>query len=330
LRDQQLALNWVERNIAEFGGDPGNVTIFGESAGATDVCLQLAAPSSRGLFQRALAESGSCTTRRKLASEAAEHAAALAERVACSASEPLSCLRAKGLPELFSAADALLAQGASFGPIVDGDFIPDQPRALYDRRELAQVPRLIGSNTDEGTGFVMNIPGLVDDASYLEALRQRLTAPPEQVAALYPPSAFANARNPYQAALARAWGDARLVCPTLDVAIRSAAAGSHVFMYNFDMPLDDVFGAAHAAEIVYVFGTWPSFTPEQAAVSQRMQRYWTQFAKTGDPNAPELLTWPRFGASVDTRLNFGVESSLQAGFRAKECEFWREQYDRLF
>lgn len=333
LRDQQLALTWVEHNIAAFGGDPNNVTIFGESAGATDVCLQLAAPASRGLFQRALAESGSCTTRRKFASEASTYATALAERTACPADDALACLRAKPLPDLFTAADALVAQGASFGPIVDGDFIPDQPRNLYDRREIAQVPLLIGSNTDEGTGFVMNIGGLVDDQSYLEALRQRLTAPPDQVAALYPPSAFRDAQNPYQAALARAWGDGRLVCPTLDVAIRTAATGAPVFMYNFDIPLDGpggAWGAAHATEIAYVFGTAPNFTPEQAFVSQRMQRYWTQFAKTGDPNLPDLQTWPRFGTSADVRLNFGVETSVVNGFRARECEFWREQYGRMF
>jgi para-nitrobenzyl esterase len=123
------------------------------------------------------------------------------------------------------------------------------------------------------------------------------------------------------------------VCPTLDVAVRAAAAGSPVFMYNFDMPLDSVdgpLGAAHATEIVYVFGTLPSFTPEQAAVSLRMQQYWTQFAKTGDPNAPGLQAWPRFGAAADVRVNFGVNTTLLNEFRARECAFWREQLAAMF
>jgi para-nitrobenzyl esterase len=133
--------------------------------------------------------------------------------------------------------------------------------------------------------------------------------------------------------LARAWGDARLVCPTLDVAVRAAAAGSPVFMYNFDMPLDSPdgpLGAAHAAEIAYVFGTSPNFTPEQAAVSLRMQQYWTQFARTGDPNTPELQAWPRFGPGADVRVNFGVSTTLVNGLRARECAFWREQYAQMF
>ena len=330
LWDQQLALQWVQRNIAAFGGDPTRVTIFGESAGATDVCLHLAAPGSRGLFARAISESGGCTTRRVTLAEAEQNALELATRVGCTTAPALDCLRAKPVSELFAAATAL---GTAFGPIVDGRFMPEQPRALYDRAAIAQVPFLLGSNTDEGTGFTINDTNITSDAQYLEVLGQRLTADPAQVAALYPVSDYAGAKNPYQAALARAWGDGRLVCSTLDVAVRSAQAGLPVFMYNFDMPLDGdegIWGAAHAVEIAYVFGTAPAFTPEQRAVSDRMMRHWTQFAQSGDPNAPELTAWPRFDALHDVRVNFGVTTTVLEGFRAEECAFWRAQYDRAF
>jgi carboxylesterase type B len=234
---------------------------------------------------------------------------------------------------VFAAADALSAEGVSFGPVVDGDVTPDQPRTLYDHGAIAHVPYLIGTNSDEGTGFVMDATGIRDDDAYLAALRARLLLPADQVAAQYPVSDFADHPDPYQAALARAWGDARLTCSTLDVAQRTAAAGLPVFMYNFDMPLDGtagVWGAAHATEIVFVFGTKPDFTPEERAVSDRMQRYWTQFAKTGDPNTPELEPWPHFTPQQDVRLNFGVTTSVLHDFRMRECSFWRAQYDRAF
>jgi para-nitrobenzyl esterase len=153
-----------------------------------------------------------------------------------------------------------------------------------------------------------------------------------QVAALYPVSDYARAKNPYQAALARAYGDGRLVCSTLDVAVRTAQAGLPVFMYNFDMPLDGdegVWGAAHATEIPYVFGTG-MFTPEQRAVSERMQAYWAQFAKQGDPGVPELLAWPRFDPDANVRVNFGESTTVLHDFRARECEFWRAQYEHAF
>ena len=333
LRDQQLALRWVHDNIAVFGGDPEKVTIFGESAGASDVCLHMVAPASRGLFARALGESGGCTTRRKLVSDAVPQGTMLAQQLGCGDVDPLACMRAKSVQDVFTAADALGASGVSFGPVVDGDVTPDQPRTLYDHDAIAQVPYLIGSNTDEGTGFTLDATGITDDAGYLEALRVRLLLPADQVAALYPVSAFQTHPDPYQAAVARAWGDRSLVCTTLDVAQRTAAAGLPVFMYNFDMPLDGsagVWGAAHATEIVFVFGTKPDFTPEERAVSDRMQRYWTQFAKTGDPASPELEAWPRFTKAQDVRVNFGVNTTVLHDFRMTECQFWSAQYDQAF
>ena len=333
LRDQQLALRWVHDNAVAFGGDPSNVTIFGESAGASDVCLHMVAPASKGLFARALGESGGCTTRRKLVSDAVPQGTMLAQQLGCSDGDQLACMRTKSVQDVFAAADALGATGVSFGPVVDGDVTPDQPRALYDHDAIAQVPYLIGSNTDEGTGFTLDATGITDDAGYLDALRVRLLVPADQVAALYPVSAFQTHSDPYQAAVARAWGDRSLVCTTLDVAQRTAAAGLPVFMYNFDMPLDGtagVWGAAHATEIVFVFGTKPDFTPEERAVSDRMQRYWTQFAKTGDPASPELEAWPRFTKEQDVRVNFGVNTTVLHDFRTRECQFWSGQYDRAF
>ena len=104
-------------------------------------------------------------------------------------------------------------------------------------------------------------------------------------------------------------------------------------MYNFAIEIDGPdgpFGAAHAAELVYVFGTGPAFTPEQRAVSDHMQAYWANFAKHGDPNADPLLAWPQLSEAGQPRLNFGLPEGVVRDFRSVECVFWRMQYDAAF
>jgi len=332
LWDQQLGMRWTQDNIAAFGGDPARTTIFGESAGSSDVCLQLAAPSSQSLFARAISESGGCTTRRKSRAAGERDTTQLAEQLGCSGQDVLSCLRAAAVPDLFAAVDTLAAKAVGFGPVIDGDFTPEEPRALYDQGKIAKVPYILGTNHDEGSAFTLDAASLADEAQYKQALA-RLGADPEELMRYYAPSDFPRAQNPYQAAFARAWGDARMVCSTLDVAIRAEQAGLPVYVYNFDMSMDGpdgVFGAAHAFEIGFVFGTIPMITPEQKAVSDRMQQHWTQFAKTGDPNAPELHPWPSFTHASDLRVSFADETITVKGFRARECEFWRTQYDKAF
>ena len=112
--------------------------------------------------------------------------------------------------------------------------------------------------------------------------------------------------------------------------MRASHAGLPVWLYNFDIPVDDVIGAAHAAEIVFVFGSGGNPSPEWRAAGLRMQRYWTNFAKTGDPNGGDLLHWPQASENVNVRINFGLESTLVNDFRAKECAFWRARHDAAF
>jgi para-nitrobenzyl esterase len=226
---------------------------------------------------------------------------------------------------------ALPSGSGTFGPIVDGEFLPAQPRALYDGGEIAKVPYILGSNTDEGTLFTLAMTNVTDEASYEAALKARFPNVSDQVLAQYPSTDFMSESNPYLAALSRAFGDSALVCSTWDTAVRAAKSGSPTWMYNFSIPTDIAgLGATHGSELVYVFGTNPSLTPEQMKVSDLIQSYWTNLAKTSDPNAAPLLNWPKFSMGTDNRINFALEPSIVQNFRSDKCQFWQSQYNLRF
>jgi len=324
LLDQQLALAWVKQNIAQFGGDPSNVTIFGESAGSLDVCLHVASPKSRGLFQRAISQSGGCTTLQTTSAVAQQRSAELAQKLGCNGDDSLACVRGKSTSELLAA-----ATGISFGPIVDGAFLPEQARALFDKGDIAKVPYILGSNTDEGTLFTQQLSNVTTDEAYRAAITQRVGAQAtEAVLQRYPVSNFKDEPKPYQAALARVFGDQSLVCSTYDAALRAAKAGAPTWLYNFDIPSNvGNLGATHGAELVYVFGTSPNLTEEQQRASDGIQGYWTNLAKKGDPNGQGLAEWPKFSAENDVRINLALEFKQVEKFRSSECELWRSLYD---
>jgi para-nitrobenzyl esterase len=343
LLDQNMALQWVHENIAAFGGDASNVTIFGESAGSSDVCYHVASPLSRGLFQRAISQSGGCTGS-ALGSESSAVAAqttvqTLADKLGCgTAPGQLACLRQHSVAEIMQNAmqpnPTMDSTGSMlrFSVVVDGPtgFLPKSARAIFDAGELNRVSYLLGSNSDEGTLFILGTAGATSEAEYQAQLELRFGALASQLAVLYPASAFG---GDYRKALARVVGDSSLVCGTHDSARRAVTAGLTVFMYNFNVPwavAGGSLGAAHASEISHVFGT--PYLPDAASqqVSDAMNAYWAQFARTGDPNsatAPAL--WPRFQPDAvdhDQRLQLDASWLVVDDFRKAECAFWRQQY----
>jgi para-nitrobenzyl esterase len=342
LQDQQIALQWVHDNIAQFGGDPGNVTLFGESAGSLDTCLHVASPASGGadLFQRAISESGGCTTRQPTDTEAAAVATKFATDLGCTGSGSLNCLRGKASADIMASPDVASSDPAvalPFAPDIDDWFMPAQPRQIYDDGNAAKIPYLLGSNTDEGTLFLpATKPTNLDQ--YMAALTSMFGATVAgQVATLYSMDKFTNAMpNAATAALARVIGDSRLVCTTFDTAERQAHAGAPVFMYNFDIPVPAAIapglGATHGSELTFVFGTSPLLAtdPPQLAASAAIQRYWTNFAKTGNPNGAPDPSWPALTEATNVRMNLATQQTVVNDFRATECAFWRAGYAMQF
>jgi para-nitrobenzyl esterase len=326
LLDQRAALEWVHANIAAFGGNPKKVTIFGESAGSEDVCFQIASPGSHDLFHRGISESGGCTTRQPTAAQGAATAEAFTAAVGCGGvADELSCLRQVPV-------STLLAHASDLGPVVDGGFLPDQPRTLFDTGHYARVPYLLGSNSDEGTLFFLGVPPVTTEAEYLAALEARYGALADQVAAVYPASAFATPQD----ALVRAFGDSILVCTTYDTARRAVAGGAHTYLYNFarEIPIPVLqavdLRAFHGSEIVYVFGSITPPTPDDGILGEAMRGYWTRFARSGTPNLHGVFKWPRYTLTGDRRINLDVDLSVLTGFRRRECEFWWGVYDAQF
>ena len=326
LLDQRLALKWVRDNIAPFGGDPGNVTIFGESAGSFDVCYHMAAPGSRGLFHRAISQSGGCTYHNSTLADGEARTDMLLGEVGCaSAANALACLRS------VPTADLLLHSGG-FGPTVDGGVLPDQPRALFDRGAIAKVPYLLGSNADEGTLFALTggLPPLETPEQYLAALRAQWGDRADEIAALYPAADFDSPADAY----IRTMGDSGLVCGTFDTGRRAALAGIPVYLYNFARPIPipaiSFLKATHGAEIAYVFGSVSPPTSEDGVLATAMQRYWSRFAAAGDPNLDGALLWPRWQDSTDLRLEFDAPIQQVSGFRRAQCELWWDISDEAF
>jgi len=332
LLDQIEAMRWVQRNIEALGGDPQNVTLFGESAGAASVCLHLLLAESRGLFHRAILESAPCTGFDLPTREAGEaQGQALAEALGCVDEDPAAvraCLRATGSTEVSGAlplrSDIIVGAGVGWGPVVDRVFLTDQPRSLFLAHQSADVPIIVGANADEGELFVLT-GGLDEEAALREALLS-LYAPTvvEAVMARY-------GLEPTTRDVASRILTDILVCDARRIARLHTAAGHRAYQYHFARGFYDAvlrMGAFHGAEIPYVFGNslgrLPTFaiSPE---LRDSIQGYWGAMAANGDPNGGERVHWPVYEMDDDPALVLDTETEATRGIRTEACNFWDEQ-----
>ena len=351
LLDQRAAFEWVRNHIAAFGGDPNNVTIAGQSAGAHSVSLHLVAPGSAGLFHRAIMQSGTASFRMRTAADAHVQGNEFAVALGCTGLESavLACLRSKTQNQVLTALP--LSQFEEFNetgrtqwtPNVDGIEIPDQPRYLYERGAFSHVPVLLGENRDEGWTFVnRSFPAGLTTVQYEAAILAEFGADAPLVLAKYPAADFASPKD----ALSRLAGDVEYVCEANRLANLIERTKTPVFLYSFEYEVDPVVldRVVHGLDVNFVFGHNfgpPLFAPytlgaTDLALFRELSGYWTRFMRSGHPNTedPNVVHWPAFrhptgpGRGSDKYLTFDMP--IREGKRQREtyCDFWQPLFVR--
>jgi len=319
--DQIAALQWVQRNIAKFGGDPGNVTIFGESAGGVMVCYLMASALAQGLFHRAIMES--CTCRDYLSPElkrstqyfggtgtSEEIGLRLAHNLGISeGSDALAKLRGKTQEDILRATQEDKALNFYAGGTIDGRVLREQPAITFSEGRQARVPVIAGSNADEGSQAVLE-PSTV--TNYRAWLKDQFLDYADEVFAVYPANSDAGVRAAF-IALSNDYVRGQTVRALVK---DTARAGQKGYLYYFSYPGKGAtasMGSFHTLELAFVGGgyfrksRWGEPDAEDWKLAGIMSGYWTQFASTGNPNHPGLPRWPIYDPKTDLCLELGRE-----------------------
>ncbi|ELW66647.1 Neuroligin-4, X-linked [Tupaia chinensis] len=374
LLDQIQALRWVEENVGAFGGDPKRVTIFGSGAGASCVSLLTLSHYSEGLFQKAIIQSGTALSSWAVNYQPAKYTRILADKVGCNmldTTDMVECLRNKNHKELIQQSITPATYHIAFGPVIDGDVIPDDPQILMEQGEFLNYDIMLGVNQGEGLKFV---DGIVDNEDgvtpndfdfSVSNFVDNLYGYPEGKDTLRETIKFmytdwADKENPEtrRKTLVALFTDHQWVAPAVATADLHAQYGSPTYFYSFYHHCQSEMkpswaDSAHGDEVPYVFGIpmiGPTelfscnFSKNDVMLSAVVMTYWTNFAKTGDPNQPvpqdtkfihtkpnrfEEVAWSKYNPKDQLYLHIGLKPRVRDHYRATKVAFWLELVPHL-
>ncbi|XP_030620495.1 neuroligin-3a isoform X2 [Chanos chanos] len=375
LLDQIQALRWISENIGYFGGDSNRITVFGSGIGASCVSLLTLSHHSEGLFHRAIIQSGSALSSWAVNYQPVKYTRLLAEKVGCNVLDTLDmvdCLRKKSARELVEQDIQPARYHVAFGPVIDGDVIPDDPEILMEQGEFLNYDIMLGVNQGEGLRFVENVVDSEDGVSgndfdfSVSDFVDSLYGYPEGKDTLRETIKFmytdwADRDNPEtrRKTLVALFTDHQWVEPSVVTADLHARYGSPTYFYAFYHHCQSLMkpawsDAAHGDEVPYVFGIpmigptdlFPcNFSKNDIMLSAVVMTYWTNFAKTGDPNKPvpqdtkfihtkanrfEEVAWSKYNPQDQLYLHIGLKPRVRDHYRATKVAFWKHLVPHLY
>ncbi|KAM8947581.1 fatty acyl-CoA hydrolase precursor, medium chain-like isoform 2-T2 [Pelodytes ibericus] len=352
--DQVAALQWVQENIEDFGGDPQSVTIFGESAGAVSVSVLVLSPLTKGLFHRAIAESGTAMLT-GLMTDSGEHVSSITGIIAnisgCDPATVVDCLKTKTEDEILSIVGAM-----AFTPspgCVDGEFLPKPAEQILAQKESNNVPFIVGVNNHE-CGWVLpmfrfgslHLTGLHDgmdkDAVELSLRTIPYLGISQDLIPLIMKEKFnTNDHFELRDRFLDMCADFIFIFPAIKTARYHRDSGFPTYVYEFQHrpsafkdTKPEFVKADHADEILSVFGTpflngdvvfKPDATEEEEVLSKKVMKYWANFARNGDPNGPGLTKWPRYDKDEDY-LEINLKQKPNRRLRQESLDFWTKTF----
>ena len=333
LMDQVAALRWVRDNIANFGGDSRNVTIFGESAGSLDINVLLTSPLTKGLFTRLIGESGPVVEPPSLA-EGEKKGLAVATSLKADSLKALRAIAAEDLQK--ATGQGLSFLGPLLGVVVDGWVLPKEPFLVFEAGQEHPVALVLGTNARELSRPFFPVPSLAQGIS-----AQFGPLAPRALEVYGIKDGQEPQPDPVLGSAMAQWAtDSQFRCGTVAQLIWHSRAGNTAYQFQFSRvpPGREAVGAAHGSELPYVFGTLsiaaraanaPKYDQVDTTNSDQMQQYWTNFAKTGNPNGRPLPQWPKFEPTARAYIDLTANGPVaREGLRREACDLFIDNIKR--